>query len=250
MSGRERQEREVRVFEDLNALSRAAAAAFAEIASARTGDRFTVALTGGSSPKQTYLLLSEPPLRDSLPWDRTHLFFGDDRCVPPDSPDSNYGMAHETLLSRLEGVGGIYRIEGELPDHDEAARRYEAEIARAFALSPGELPRFDLVLLGMGPDGHCASLFPHKPALNITDRLTVATPPGLKPFVDRVTLTFPVLDNAANVIFLVAGAEKADALQRVLNGPPDPDGLPSQRIRPTDGQLLWLVDRAAAGSGG
>jgi 6-phosphogluconolactonase len=247
MNERASESRDIRVYDDLAALSSAAAAEFAEIAaraSAARG-RFTVALTGGSTPERAYRLLASPPLHDSVPWSHTHIFFGDERCVPPDSPESNFGMANRTILGMLGDVGGIYRMEGELPDHDEAARRYEAEIARVFELSPGGLPVFDLVLLGMGPDGHCASLFPHKPALNVTDRIAVATAPGLKPFVDRVTLTFPVLNNAENVLFMVAGAEKAAALGRVLDGPPDPDGLPSQRIRPTSGRLVWLVDRTA-----
>lgn len=244
-----RSQREIVRFEDKNALSRDAAYRFTALAamSARAGRPFTVALSGGSTPAILYRLLSSSPFRETLSWSNVHLFFGDERCVPPNSPDSNYRMAFETLISHIEiPPQNVHRMPGELADHGAAARQYESDLRAFFHLSNGEGPRFDLILLGMGPDGHCASLFPHKPALQERQQLVVATDPGLQPFVPRLTLTLPTLNNAANVLFLVAGADKAETLARVLNGPPDPEALPSQNVVPINGSLTWLIDREAA----
>jgi 6-phosphogluconolactonase len=156
-------------------------------------------------------------------------------------------MAREALLANVPiPAENVYRMPAEQPDPDSAAQAYEAELRQAFGIGAQAWPRFDLVLLGMGADGHCASLFPRKPALRETTRLVVATEPGLEPFVPRLTLTYPVLNQAANVVFLVAGAEKAQTLARVLEGPFDPDALPAQAVAPSDGTLTWLFDTAVA----
>jgi 6-phosphogluconolactonase len=242
-------ERERIIFENLRSLSLDAAYRFTALAahSQVIGRPFTVALAGGSTPKSLYRLLTTSPFRETIPWQNTHLFFGDERCVPPDAPESNYGMVKAALLAPL-GLPeqNIHRMPGERPDPDEAAREYEAQLHSFFGLAEGALPRFDLILLGLGPDGHCASLFPHKPALQERKRLVVASEPGLEPFVTRLTLTLPVLNHAAQLLFLVAGANKAETLVRVLNGPRDPETLPAQAIAPANGTLSWLVDREAA----
>lgn len=239
------------IFTDKEALSWDAALRWSALAAqaARANRQFTVALTGGSSPDLLYSLMASPPFQDSVEWRTMHLFFGDERCVPPDAPESNFKQAQDLLISRIAiPAENIHRIEGELPDPDEAAQRYEAELYRAFALEPGALPRFDLILLGMGSDGHCASLFPLKPALREQERLVVATEPGLQPFVPRITLTFPALNHASNILFLVTGEDKAKRVAQVLEGPDDPNGLPSQNVVPVNGTLSWLLDQAAAAS--
>jgi 6-phosphogluconolactonase len=243
--------REVVVCEDKEALSRDAAHRFVSLAAQKAfgGELFNVALAGGSTPEMLYGLLAAPPFRGAVDWSKVHFFFGDERAVPPEHADSNYRMAHASLFMPLGlPAANVHRMPAENPDPDAAAQAYEAELHSHFALSAADLfPRFDLILLGMGPDGHTASLFPHKPALQEKTRLVVASEPGLKPFVTRLTLTFPVLDRAAQVLFLVAGADKADTLQKVLNGPADLEALPSQSVAPTEGSLVWLTDRAAMG---
>ena len=237
------------VVADQAALAREAAkriAAIAEEAVARCG-RFTVALAGGSTPKRLYSLLAAEPYCTRLPWRETHVFWGDERAVPPEHPDSNFGMAKVTLLSRVPILADqIHRMQAERKDLDAAAGEYEAEIARTFAAQPpGEPPAFDLILLGLGADGHTASLFPHSEALQETKRWVVPNYiPKLK--VNRLTLTPPILNRAAMILFLVSGGEKATVLQAVLDGPPDPERLPAQLIRPVAGRLVWLVDQAAA----
>lgn len=243
--------REVVIFEDKEALSREAAHRFIFLANQTigAGGVFNVALAGGSTPEMLYGLLAALPFREDLDWTQVHLFFGDERAVPADHADSNYRMANATLFTPLAlPAANIHRMPADMPDLDAAAQAYEAEIRAHFAPSdPEVLPRFDLILLGMGSDGHTASLFPHKPALQEKTRLVVGTEPGLKPFVPRLTLTFPALDAAAHVLFLVAGADKAATLHRVLNGPAEPEALPSQAVAPTAGSLVWLVDQAAMG---
>ncbi len=211
-----------------------------------TPARFAIALSGGSTPKRLYGLLAATPLRDQMPWDRVHFFFGDDRFVPWDSPDSNYGMAHDAMLAHVpappQNVHGI-PFSGSAA---EAARAYEETLEAYYggdALDPAR-PLFDIVLLGMGPDGHTASLFPGKPALEERRRWAVEVPePGLAPFVPRVTLTYPVLNSAKSVAFVAAGADKAAMMRRVLAGERT---LPSAHIAPV-GELIWFVDRAAYG---
>jgi 6-phosphogluconolactonase len=241
---------EVRIVDDAPALFRAAADEFVRQAGAavETSGIFTVALAGGSTPQGLYELLArDRGYRDAVPWDRTHIFWGDDRHVPPDHKDSNYRMARESLLSRV-GLPdtNVHRIETERPDASEAARDYEKTLRSFFRLPPGALPRFDLTLLGMGADGHTASLFPGSDALRESLRL-VAAPYVSSLGVHRVTLTPAVLNNSACVVFLVSGAGKAAALRAVLDSNTDPAAKPARCIRPTRGRLVWLVDRAAAG---
>ncbi len=219
--------------------------ATAEEAVARCG-RFTVALAGGSTPKRLYSLLAAKPYCARLPWQETHIFWGDERVVPPEHPDSNFGMVRAILLSRVPiPANQVHRMQAERADLDAAAGEYEAEIARTFAAQPpDEPPAFDLILLGLGTDGHTASLFPHTPALRETKRWVAPNDiPELK--ASRLTLTIPILNRAAMILFLVSGIEKAAALQAVLEGPFDPEQLPAQLIRPVTGRLVWLVDQAA-----
>ena len=220
--------------------------AIAEEAVARYG-RFTVALAGGSTPKRLYSLLAAEPYCTHLPWRETHLFWGDERAVPPEHPDSNFGMAKATLLSRVPILADqIHRMQAERKDLDAAASEYEAKIARTFAVQPpDEPPAFDLILLGLGTDGHTVSLFPYTRALRETKRWVEHNyVPKLK--ANRLTLTPPILNRAAMILFLVSGGEKAAVLQAVLEGSPDPERLPAQLIRPVAGRLVWLVDQAAA----
>jgi 6-phosphogluconolactonase len=237
------------VVDDADALAREAASEFSRRAEKCVAERgrFTVTLSGGSTPRRLYALLADPaaPFRDGIPWGSVHFFWGDERHVPPDDPASNYRMAREALLARVPVPSeNVHRIEAERPNAADAADAYERELKRFFALAPGQVPCFDLVLLGMGPDGHTASLFPGSSALEVRDRLVVAAwIPRLNS--DRITLTLPVFNNAAAVTFMVSGADKADTLRAALD-PDAPVSLPCQRIRPGQGDLLWLVDRAAA----
>ena len=196
-------------------------------------------LAGGSTPKAAYEILARD-YAEAIDWGRVHAFFGDERTVPPDHEDSNYRMAREALLDHVP-VGGVHRIRGELPP-DEAAASYEGEL-RAF-FEGEDPPRFDLILLGLGEDGHTASLFPETSALEVTDRLVVANP-VLKLDTTRITLTAPVLNAAHDVSFLVAGGGKAEALKEVIEGDADPRAYPAKLVGPPGG-LTWMVDRAAA----
>lgn len=240
--------RTIEIFEDLGQLTRRAAEVFvgaSEQALANRG-RFTVVLSGGSTPRSLYALLAEEArYRDRVSWRATHFFWGDERSVPPDHPDSNFRMASSAMLSKLDlRPENIHRIRGELPA-SEAAQDYEDRLRRFFALGEGQVPNFDLVLLGMGADGHTASLFPGSDAVRERKRLVLAPwIPKLASF--RITLTPPALNGAELVAFLVAGADKAVALQAALEGDADPDRLPARAIQPTRGSLTWLVDRAAA----
>ncbi len=214
----------------------------------RTRGLARVAVSGGSTPRATFQLLADPaePYRDAIDWSRLHLYFVDERCVPPDNPDSNYGMTRDALLSKVPlPATNVYRIEGELPP-EEAAARYESAIRNSFRLEGAEAPRFDVIQLGMGPDGHTASLFPHTEALNELGRIAVANHVPQQQQSWRITLTWPVLLEAAHVFFLIAGQDKAGVLRRVLTGPYQPDDLPSQIIQPRNGQLLLLLDSEAA----
>lgn len=238
----------LRVMEDAAAATFAAAEEVARRAgeAVRTRGRFTFALAGGSTPRALYHLLSEAPFRDRLPWNGVQVFWGDERHVPPDHPESNYRMAREALLDRVPlPTGNVHRIPAEDPDAARAAARYDEDLAAAFALSADELPRFDLILLGLGPEGHTASLFPGSEAVHETKR-RVAAPYVPKFSAFRITLTPPVLNHAAAVLFLVSGEEKAAALAAVLEGVPQVDLYPAQIVSPHDGALSWLVDRAAA----
>jgi 6-phosphogluconolactonase len=223
-------------------LAEAAASAFAAKAEAAIGERgrFTVALAGGSTPKATYEILARD-YAEELDWSKVHIFFGDERTVPPDHEDSNYRIAHEALLSRVP-VGSIHRMRGELPPA-VAAAAYEEELREFFGTS-GDPPSLDLILLGIGEDGHTASLFPETSALEIHDRWVVANP-VLKLGTTRLTLTVPVINSARTVNLLVAGMSKAEALREILEGDADPREYPAKLVRPAGG-LVWMVDRAAA----
>jgi 6-phosphogluconolactonase len=234
---------EIEILPDARAAAGRAAEEFArlEAEAMQTHGRFTVALAGGSTPSQAYKLIAAM----RLDWRNIHLFWGDERCVPPTHPDSNYGSAIQVLLSRIDvPPDNIHRIRGEIAAKN-AARDYEQELRRCFQ---GEFPRFDLVMLGLGSDGHTASLFPGTSAVHERKSWTkaVAHRAGIPPHFDRVTLTLPVLNAAANVVFLVSGSNKAEILNRVLKGSLQPDLLPAQAVRPADGNLHWLVDRSAA----
>jgi 6-phosphogluconolactonase len=241
--------REIRQFGDLEELSEAAAGEFCRIACQSLAERrrFTVVLTGGSTPRGLYELLTTDRYRGQVAWDRVEVFWGDERAVPPDHRDSNYGMARAILLEPLAVPGAhVHRIEGERKDLGAAALAYEREIARVFRVLPGgPPPAFDLVLLGMGADGHTASLFPDTDASGETLRWVVSQyVPAIA--ANRVTMTPPILNAARHVLFLVAGAAKAEALALVLEGVRDPHHLPAQMIEPASGVLMWFVDRAAA----
>jgi 6-phosphogluconolactonase len=206
-----------------------------------------MAISGGSTPKRTFQLLADPAgaFAATVPWDKLQLYWVDERCVGPDDPESNYGVARELLLSKVPiPDGNVFRMEGEL-DPDEAASRYESTLRNTMKLEGAESPAFDLVTLGMGPDGHTASLFPETAALDEMGRLVVANHVPQKETY-RITLTWPVINHASEVVFEVEGAGKAEILAEVLTGPRDPERLPSQLIRPANGKLLFLLDEAAA----
>ncbi len=240
--------REFIVCKDAGEVSRRGAELFVRMASERAGEnqRFSVALSGGSTPKTMFQLLASDEFRAQVPWGQVDLFWGDERCVPPDHADSNYRMTREALLERVPiPKENVYRIPADHQDRDKAAALYQETLRRYFGLGPGQLPRFDLVYLGMGDDGHTASLFPGTKAL-AQERDFVT-----KNYVDkfqsyRITLTAPAINNAKHVVFLIAGAGKADRLHEVLEGPSDPDRLPSQLIQPEGGRLVYIVDQAAA----
>lgn len=207
--------------------------------------RFTIALSGGSTPKSLYSLIAANA-SGSLPWAKIYFFFGDERHVPPTDAESNYRMAQETILSKIPvPVANVFPIPAENPDACAAAEAYEQTLQKFFSLKPGEFPRFDLILLGMGPDGHTASLFPETAALKENSRLVVANWVE-KLHTHRITLTLPVLNAARTLLFLVSGGDKASVLHEVLEGSAPPDKYPSKLVRPSEGRLIWLVDRAAA----
>jgi 6-phosphogluconolactonase len=240
---------EVHVLPDAVTLSRAAADEF--LRAARTAiekhARFTVALSGGSTPKAIFGLLAADNAvgRDKLPWDKIQIFFGDERHVRPDHPDSNYRMANEALLSKVPiPPANVHRIRAEL-DAARSAAEYENELRSAFGSRAGEIPRFDLIMLGMGPDGHTASLFPGSAALQESTDLVSAN--WVEKFNShRITFTYPLLNAAAEVMFVAGGADKADMLRHVLRGDPSGQTYPARDVRPVSGRLLWLVDEAAA----
>jgi 6-phosphogluconolactonase len=234
------------VYPDLESLSRAAATLLVEqanLAVAARG-RFSVALAGGATPRRTYELLAAPPLKDQAPWDRVHVFWGDERCVPLTDPRSNARLAKEAWLDHVPiPVTQIHPLDC-APDPAAAARQYEAKLREFFA---GQPPILDLVFLGLGDDGHTASLFPGTPVLAESKHWAAAVSVAGQDL-QRVTLTAPLINQAAMVAFLVAGGAKAGVLREVLHGPRDPARLPAQLIQPHNGELLWLVDLAAAGS--
>ena len=237
---------EVRTFDDLEHLSWAAATHFEQLARIKTIEKkpFSVALSGGSTPKLLYELLGSPTFGGRVRWTNVHLFQVDERCVPPDDPQSNYRMIRQALLASAPlPEENFHRMAAERPEREQSAREYAEELGRILRPAPGECPCLDLVFLGMGPDGHTASLFPGSQALE--ERSAWVAPnfaPGLKSF--RLTLTLPVLNAAAHVIFLVAGADKAETLRQVLEGPEGQ--FPAQLIKPTLGKVSWFLDKSAA----
>jgi 6-phosphogluconolactonase len=236
---------ELEIVPDVAALNAAAAAEFcrcAEAAIAARG-RFCVALSGGNTPRSVYALLAEEK-KDSLPWAKVYIFFGDERCVPPDHPDSNYRMARESLLSKVPiPPENVLRVHAELPA-ETAAEQYDRDLRTFFRVADGAWPDFDLILLGIGDDGHTASLFPGTAALKEQSRQVVAN--WVEKFhTYRITLTYPVLNHAEEVLFLGAGKSKAQIL-RDLFDPAKMGAYPAQAVRPKDGRLLWLADQDAA----
>jgi len=237
---------DIRVYANAAELAEAAAGLFVDTAARVLAeqDRLAVALSGGTTPAATYARLAAPDSAARVDWKRVHFFWGDERCVPPDHADSDFRMARETLLDHIPlPPSNLHRMRGEL-DPQEAAALYEQDLRGFFG---NALPRFDMVWLGLGEDGHTASLFPGTAALHETTRWAAAN------WVEklhswRLTLTPLVINHAALAIFLVSGAGKAATVRQVLSGPHQPDVLPAQLVQPTAGQLIWLMDQAAAGS--
>ena len=233
------------VFDTSEQLALAAAERFVECASEFHGqlDRFSVALAGGDTPRRVYELLANEQFNDRVAWSQVHLFWGDERCVPPEHPDSNYAMVYEALISKVQlPAGNVHRIIGEGNPADNA-RAYENQLRTFFA---GQAwPRFDLVLLGMGEDGHTASLFPNSEALRENSRWVVPTK-NPQSGQERITLTVPVLNHARRIMILVTGKKKAERLKEVLRPQPGSEQLPAQSIAPVEGMLEWLVDAEAA----
>jgi len=242
-------QKHIQLFNHCSEIASYAAKEVARIAAEAASSRgvFSIALSGGSTPKMLYALMAEhPSLRNSLPWYKMNVFFGDERHVGPGHADSNYQMAADSMLSKVPlRPEQIHRIKGEYPDAAQAAAEYEDVIRRQFSLQSGNFPRFDVVLLGMGNEGHTLSLFPGTKALHETQRIVASNWVG-KLYTDRITLTAPAANAAANVIFMVTGSDKACALKAVLEGPQEPEQLPAQMIRPSNGSLYWLIDAAAA----
>ncbi len=247
----------VDVFADIQALTMAAARRFAQLAINAVKDHgvFAVALSGGSTPKVLYrLMATDKAIRSKIPWSKIHFFFGDERHVPPDHPESNFRMANEAMFQPLPARPlHIHRVLGELASASMAAEQYEADLSEFFeprALLDEGFPRFDLIFLGMGPDGHTASLFPHSAGLRETTRWVVAN--WVEQFkTDRITMTFPVLNAAAEVVLFVSGPEKAPVLANVLNQDGGGPRFPVQSVRPGHGIKRWMLDApAATGIGG
>ncbi|PYU69017.1 MAG: 6-phosphogluconolactonase [Acidobacteria bacterium] len=241
---------EIRILADGAAIAKRAAQEFVQAAASAVREKgsFNAVLAGGSTPKALYrLLVNDPTLRSQVPWDKIHLFFGDERHVAPDHADSNFRMATEAMISKAPiKPEQVTRIKGEYPDAEQAALEYEKAVKEYFKLKDGEYPRFDLVLAGMGNEGHTLSLFPGTKALHADRRIAVRNWVG-KLYAERITLTAPVACNAAQIVFMVTGADKARALKAVLEGPFEPEQLPAQLLQPKNGRLLWLVDTAAGG---
>ena len=236
--------KEIKTFENVEKLNHFAAEKFVEIAkdSIEKRGRFTVALSGGSTPKKLYALLATEPFRSQIEWQKVQFFFGDERFVPKDSHESNFRMANEALFSKVEiPAENIHRFLTENGDAKTVAELMEREIRDVFKLKENEFPNFDLVFLGMGADGHTASLFPETAALKENQRIVTENyVPKFETF--RLTFTFPTINNARNVIFLIAGADKTETLHEVLHGEFQPEKLPSQAVKPINGNLLILND--------
>ena len=248
----------IKILQNLSEISDTAAELFVKIGNQAIlqSDKFTVALAGGSTPKSLYKLLASEKFRSQIDWEKIFFFFGDERNVLPDDEESNFRMAHESLLKPLQIPSeNIFRWQTELGDAEKIAEDYEDVLNNFFSVKRDPsadaddsdliFPRFDLVLLGMGDDGHTASLFPFSNALHIADKMTAAN--YVEKFdTTRLTFTFPTINSAANIIFLISGEAKAEALKEVLEGKSQPEKFPSQNVKPANGNLHWLVDIPAA----
>jgi 6-phosphogluconolactonase len=245
---------QVEIFDEASKLTRGAAERFVLLAAKAVEEHgvFSVALSGGSTPKALYqLMAADPAIRSKVQWSKVHMFFGDERHVPPDHNDSNFRMADEAMIQALSSEQlHLHRVLAELPSAAEAAAEYEADLREFFeprGLLEGGFPRFDLIFLGMGPDGHTASLFPNSSGLNEKTRWVVAN--WVEKFqTDRITMTFPVLNAAAEVIVFVAGPEKASLLAEVLDPSTAGTEYPVQKVKPRNGLKRWMIDAAAAGA--
>src|SRR5690349_13184147 len=236
----------IAIYPDTDILSHEAAQYIVRVAqeSIVTHGRFTLALSGGNTPKKLYGLLASEPYVSQIDWNLVEIFWSDERCVPPDSPDSNYHMAQEVLLSKVPiPANQIHRTPADEADRDAASEAYAQEMRNVFGTNG--VPKFDLIQLGMGPEGHTASLFPHQASLHEQQRLVmpVSVP---KPPPARLTFTPPLLNAATRVLFLVTGADKVDAVQAVLEGDHQPDEYPAQIVQPPRGDVTWMLDNAAA----
>ena len=237
---------QIAIYPDLGTLSQEAARYIVRLASEAivTHGRFTIALSGGSTPKKLYSLLGSEPYRRQMDWAQVEIFWSDERCVPPDDPESNYAMAQQVLLSKIPlPANQVHRMPADQPDREAASLAYAEEMQRTFGTDG--IPTFDLIQLGMGPEGHTASLFPHQPSLHEQERLVmpVSVP---KPPPERLTFTPPLLNAARHILFLVTGSEKSDAVHAVLEGVYNPDEYPAQIVRPPHGEVTWMLDREAA----
>ncbi|GHO45136.1 6-phosphogluconolactonase [Ktedonospora formicarum] len=240
------QNRHISSYSSLENLSQAAARYVIQVAQEAIADhgRFTFSLSGGNTPKALYNLLASEPYTSQIDWNLVELFWSDERCVPPDSADSCYKMALDTLISKIPvPANQVHRMLAEQDNRDAASQAYTDEMHRVFKTS--DVPEFDLILLGMGPEAHTASLFPHQPSLKENERLVmpVSVP---KPPPARLTFTPPVLTAARHVLFLVTGQDKAEAVKEVIEGQHNPEEYPAQLVRPTQGEVTWLFDTAAA----
>jgi 6-phosphogluconolactonase len=236
----------IAIYPDIETLSHDAAKYVVRVAqeSIAAHGRFTLALSGGNTPKKLYALLASEPYRSQINWALVEVFWSDERNVPPDSSDCNYKLADDVLLNLVPiPATQIHRIRGEQEDRDAASLAYEQEMRKVF--NTNGVPHFDLIQLGMGPEGHTASLFPHQPSLHETQRLImpVSVP---KPPPPRLTFTPPLLNAAIHILFLVTGADKAEAVQEVIEGVHNPEEYPAQIVNPEQGEVTWMFDTAAA----
>jgi 6-phosphogluconolactonase len=237
---------QIAIYPDLDTLSNEAARYIVRLASESivTHGRFTIALSGGSTPKKLYGLLGSEPYRGQIDWNQVEIFWSDERCVPPDDPESNYAMAQQVLLSNIPiPANQVHRMPADQPDREAASLAYARDMLRTFGTDG--VPSFDLIQLGMGPEGHTASLFPHQPSLHEQQRLVmqVSVP---KPPPDRLTFTPPLLNAARHILFLVTGSEKVDAVHAVLEGEHNSDEYPAQIVRPDHGDVVWMLDTSAS----
>tara|TARA_B100000315_G_scaffold246593_1_gene274078 strand:- start:16017 stop:16757 length:741 start_codon:yes stop_codon:yes gene_type:complete len=236
------------IVKDIEEMSKLGANHMAKIIerSVKERGKCMIALSGGNTPKKLYERLASEEFSPRIPWESTYWFFGDERHVPPDHDDSNYKMSSDSLLSKVPIPNdNIHRIMTERQDPQTIALNYELTLMKAFNLAPGELPVFDLMFLGVGTDGHIASLFPHSESLYVTTQMATANKvPETETW--RITMTFPVINEAKHLLFLVAGEEKAKALHQVLEGPSNPQEFPAQLVRQKRGFQLWLIEKSAA----